>query len=111
MFMIKDVDRLHAAFPTSIEGFIPNYKDLPKEYTDGWTKWHGLVSAMFFTGLKKLELKPRLGVDKDKAIRHIRYVLGSFEPKHEHKTAGVAWLFNEWFEDGTWEQADRKAQA
>ena len=110
MYAIKELDGVSAAFPTTVKGFMPEYKDLPKEYTHGDTKWHKLVADMFFCGLKKLDLKPREGVDPKKAMRHIRYVLGSWEPKHEHKTAGVAWLLNEWFEDGTWEVADRKAQ-
>lgn len=103
MWPIKDLSAVDRAFPTSIRGMMPEYKDIPREFTNGGTKWNELVSAMFFLGLKKLELKPRPGVDKDKAMRHIKYILGSWEPKHEHKEAGAAFLFNEWFEDVTFE--------
>jgi len=110
MWPIKDIDRVNAVFPTSVKGMMPDYKDIPEEFTDhnNRGKWGKLVTQMFFVGLKKLELKPRPGVDKDKALRHIRYILGSWEPKHEHKEAGAAFLFNEWFEDVEYEAADPK---
>lgn len=53
---------------------------------------------------------PEAGVDRYKALRHIHYILGSWEPKHEHKEAGAAFLFNEWFEDAKWEPEDKKAE-
>lgn len=108
MFPIKELNGPDVVFPTSVKGMMPDYKDIPEEFRRDRTKWNQLVSAMFFQGLKKLELKPKPGVDKDKAYRHIRYILGSWEPKHEHKEAGAAFLFSEWFEDATWELADRK---
>lgn len=97
----KDIDRVGMAFPTSVDGMMPAYKDIPEEFKN-WnrpTKWNKLVSAIFFGGLKKLELRPKPGVDQEKAFRHIRYIMGSWEPKHEHKEAGCAFLFSEWFED------------
>ena len=48
-------------------------------------------------------MKPKEGVDTKKALRHVKAVLGSWEPKHEHKEAGVAFLLNEWFDDVTYE--------
>jgi hypothetical protein len=36
-------------------------------------------------------------VDTNKALAHIQCIMMSFEPKHEHKTAGVAFLLDEWF--------------
>jgi hypothetical protein len=29
---------------------------------------------------------------------HLKAIMGSFQPKHEHKTAGVAYLMSLWFE-------------
>lgn len=99
-----------AAFPTSTKGMMPEYKDIPGEFKDfnKKTKWNDLVSAMFFCGLKSLDLKPKPGVDRGKALRHIKYILGSWEPKHEHKEAGAAFLFCEWFDDVSFERADTK---
>jgi hypothetical protein len=109
MFPIKEIDRVAGSFPTTTEGMMPKYEDIPREFKNcnRPSKWNRLVSAMFFSGLKKLDLKPKPGVDKNKALCHIRYILGSWEPKHEHKEAGAAFLFNEWFEDVEYEVADR----
>lgn len=46
--------------------------------------------------MKRLTARP--GVDRDKALVAIKAALGSFEPKHEHKEAGCAFLLHEWFE-------------
>jgi hypothetical protein len=34
--------------------------------------------------------------------------MGSYQPKHEHKEAAVAFLFNEWFDDETHQRTERK---
>jgi hypothetical protein len=64
-----------------------------------------LVDRWFFRGLKNLKTKPRDGVNVDDALAHIEYVMRSWEPKHEHKTAGVAFLIDEWFEEFSAEAA------
>ena len=43
--------------------------------------------------------KAKDGVDNKKAMAAISAILRSFDPKHEHKEAGVAYLFSEWFEE------------
>jgi len=40
---------------------------------------------------------PNDGIDQNKALRHIKAILGSFEPKHEHKEAAAAYLLSLWF--------------
>jgi hypothetical protein len=36
------------------------------------------------------------------AMRHVQYCMRSFEPKHEHKEAGCAYLLSLWFDDIEW---------
>ena len=103
MFPIREVDDATLAFPAQVLDMMPAHEDIPQEFWDGDGKWGKLVSALFFTGVKTLDLKPRPGVDTMKALRHIRAILKSFQPKHEHKEAACAFLFNEWFEDAKWE--------
>jgi hypothetical protein len=72
---------------------------------DNWNDpWCDLFSAWFFTGLTDLNLIPKDKTwereDFDKALRHIKCITGSFEPSHEHKTASVTFLLQEWFERG-----------
>ena len=95
----KQLSGIDQALPTSVKDMMPEYKDLPPEFTDRRHPMSDVVSRWFFRGLPKgTEFKPKEGIDKDAALRHIKYVLGSWEPKHEHKEAGVAFLLNEWFE-------------
>ena len=98
MFPIAEIDAVTAAFPASVRDLMPKYEDIPAEFKRGLTPWNKLVSTWFFCGLKSLDLTPKDGVDKDKAIRHVRAVMGSFEPKHEHKEAAVAYLASRWLD-------------
>lgn len=100
MFPIKEVDDVTLAFPATVKHLMPNMKDIPEEFKQyNGTKWNKLVGQWFFNGLSKLELVPRPEVDANKDFRHIQAIMGSFEPKHEHKEAACAYLLSEWFED------------
>ena len=99
MFTIASIDDATLAFPASVRHLMPAQADIPDEFRRHSNRWNRLFSDWFFLGLESLELTPKEGVDKAKALRHIRAVMGSFEPKHEHKEAAVAYLLNEWFVD------------
>lgn len=106
MFKISEVDEIELVFGADrLDELMPAYEDIPQEFKNfnSNNKWVKLVEDMFFRGLKSISLIPKAGVDPDKAFKHIRSVMVSFKPKHEHKTAGCAFLFNEWFKDATWE--------
>lgn len=94
------------AFPTSVEGFLPPFKDIPDEFKHGHTPQNGLFAKIFYSGASLAFLKSKPGIDRQSAINHISYVSRSFEPKHEHKEAGVAWLIAEWFEPFTVEEME-----
>lgn len=111
MFAIRDVSRSESAFGASngiLDAMMPAYSSIPEEFKHGRTKWNKLFNDIFFNGLESLELFPKPGVDKDRAFRHIRAIMVSFAPKHEHKEAGVAFLFNEWFDDAKWQAKIRE---
>lgn len=101
------VSDLEIAFPASIEKLMPKYEDIPKEFKRGDTKWNKIMSTWFFSGLKKFDPKPKNGIDVKMAIRHLKAILGSYEPKHEHKEAAVAYLMSKWFEDAEWESFNK----
>lgn len=104
MFPIKQLTDVEAAFPTTVEGFIPKWEDIPEELKRGAGCWEiQLFNDWFFKGLKSLEMSARENVDAKLAMRHIHYVMTSFEPSHEHKEAGVAFLLREWFTEAKWE--------
>lgn len=101
-----DVTTVDIAFPALVSHLMPEYSKIPDEFREGHSKWNRFFSDMFYSGIKNLNLKPREGVDKATAIRHIRCVAGSYAPEHEHKEAAVAYLMSLWFEDSsTWERA------
>ena len=82
-------------------GHLPKMADIPDEFTHASNRYVSFVSRWFFDGINPedvLRLKPREGVEKTRALSAIRAILGSFEPKHEHKNAGCAYLLSEWFE-------------
>lgn len=109
MIQIQEVTDVDMAFPASVKHLIP--EEIPKEFKHHRsTVWNKLFSDWFFFGLKSLELTPKEGVDKDKALRHIKCIMGSFEPKHEVKESAVAYLLSEWFIDPIWEAAPVKNQ-
>lgn len=89
-------------FTPSLE-LLPPYDEIPEEFRRfPGTKWHKLFSDWFFIGLKSLELKPKDGIDREKALKHIKVAMSGFDSKHEHKEAGVAYLMSLWFEDARW---------
>jgi hypothetical protein len=89
---------------------MPKMDDIPEEFRDlnVRTHWGDLFADMFYHGLASLKLTPKEGVDSKKAFRHIRAIMKSWEPKHEHKTAAVTFLFSEWFSDAEWTTKDGK---
>lgn len=109
MFPIAELTDADVVFPADVLKIMPKYEDIPKEFRNlnNHTKWNKLVSDWFFLGLKKLEIKPKEGVDQKKAMRHLGAIMRSFQPKHEHKEAAVAFLMSEWFEDATWKANSR----
>jgi len=102
MYKIQDVSSMDLAFGCNALNLMPSYEAIPDEFKYGNTKWNKLFSDWFYFGIVNLHTTPKEDVNSSKALRHIETIMGSFEPQHEHKEAGVAYLFNEWFEDITW---------
>lgn len=87
----------------SMRDLMPDYKDIPEEFRRGHTKWNKFQREWFFGGIDATGLIPKDGIDKAVAIRHLAAINGSFDPKHEHKEAGVAYLASKWFKpESTW---------
>lgn len=107
MFEIKEVSDLDIAFGGRTRELLPPYEEIPEEFKrmSSRNKWVSMVEDWFYYGLKNLQLKPKEGVDINKAMKHIKAIMGSFEPKHEHKMAGCAYLLSLWFDDVSYEKA------
>ena len=110
-YPIQEIDDATMAFPANVEHLMPKWQDIPGGFKNGnmRTEWNQLVSAWFFRGLSSLKLVPMDGVDTSKAMRHLSAIMRSYEPKHEHKEAAVAYLMSLWFEPNPeWEAKPRE---
>ena len=90
---------------------MPKYKDLPEEFQD----WHyhpfcRAASHWFMKGGEPLKngmvingdrFTAKEGVDAADALRAIKTIMSSWEPKHEHKIAACGFLLHEWFNKET----------
>lgn len=109
----KEVSDVLFAFPANVVGdYLPNEDELPEEF--GPNAWiHNpccdLASGIFYGRMthkgesikvagEKIGFTPREGVDPMMAWRHILACLKSYEPKHQHKIAGVGYLISMWID-------------
>lgn len=102
IFTLQDVSAADLAFPARVEHLMPKYADIPDDFKRGRTKWNELFSKWFYSGVKGLQFVRKPGVDDEtteKALRQIRCVMRSYEPKHEHKEAAVAYMLSRFFDD------------
>ena len=105
MIPIPEVDALDTIFSTKALEIMPPMKDIPEEFKRDNNKWVKVVRDWFFCGMKNCKWTPKSGVDTGKALSAVSACIGDFEPSHEHKTAGCAYLLNEWFKDVTYKRA------
>lgn len=107
------LDRVDQAFGKMSE-LLPAWNDIPEDFksfmgTGEAKKWVQAVANIFYSGVRVTEVKMKNGIDRTVVMRHLMSVLHSWEPKHEHKTAGVAYLMSLWFEDFKYEVEKEKA--
>lgn len=99
MYKIQEVSSVNLSLGCGALGLMPAYHDLPEEFRKNSHPLVAFVARWFFCGLPEgTKFVPRQGVDTKNALRHIRAILCSFEPKHEHKEAGCAYLLDQWLE-------------
>ncbi len=82
-------------------GLLPERAEIPKEFWDEQNPYNKFTSLVFFEGSKENPLIPKSGIsdqDKKKAMLWWKALLQSFEPEHNHKIAGCAYLLSLWFD-------------
>lgn len=96
----KEIDDATFAFPASVRDLMPAYDEIPDDFkyerggSSPWVRWQ---KRWFYDGLYAIPV-PKPGIDANKAMRHLSVIQRSFQPKHEHKSAAVAYLASLWFE-------------
>ncbi len=99
----QEISDAMLAFPADVSHLLPPIEDVPEEFhyyerrSEGRSRWVAIASQWFGPGLQG-GLVPKEGIDAQTAGRHVQACLGSFQPKHEHKIAGCAYLLSLWFE-------------
>ena len=108
MYEPQDVDPVRLIFAGNVIGtLLPLWEDIPEDFRRGTeNRWYELAGVWFFRGLEGSKIVFHDGIDPTLAFRHLGVCLRSFEPKHEHKMAGVGYLLYLWcervtLEDGT----------
>lgn len=94
---ISDIEQ---AFPARVDHLLPPWDSIPKEFKNlnSTNRWVRVVKTWFFHGYDATKLVPVEGIDKNEALTHLKTCLRSWQPSHEHKTAGVAYLLSLWFQ-------------
>ena len=98
----KEVTPVDMAFgPKNLKEYLPAMSEMPEDFQrerGEAKKWVTIVDDWFFSGIHNLVATPKVGIDQNVALRHLKTIMSSYEPSHEHKTAGVAWLMSLWFD-------------
>jgi hypothetical protein len=91
-----------------IDLLLPLYKDIPEDFKlerGDARKWTKIVNEWFFNGMRSVRvIVKRKEIDQVVAMRHLKEIMNSWEPQHEHKIAGVAYLMSLWFDDIMYER-------
>jgi len=87
---------------------LPRYADLPEDFKrHRGNDFCRAISMWFFKGAEMhpngieidgLKFTAKPGIDAKKALAAIRACMVSWEPKHEHKEAGCAYMLSQWFD-------------
>ena len=117
-----EFSKAELVFPTTVDGYLPEMAELPAEFKGTASPACEFVSRMFYGSPPvpaNVQFHAAEGISAEQAYNHLQYVLRSWEPKHERKMAGAAYLISIWFtkivapnEDGDdevlWQAEDSK---
>lgn len=85
------------AFPAAVSSLMPVMAEIPEDFRAGKTVWNEFAKAWMFGLMTEPQFHMAEGVDGSLAYRHLSAILGSYEPKQEHKEFAVAYLCSQWF--------------
>ena len=96
----QKVSDVMLAFPADIIGeLIPEWDDLPVEFRERRSGYEELARYAFLNAVSFKEEILKDGVDREMADRQINAIARSFQPKHEHKEAAMAYLLSLWLKN------------
>lgn len=99
----KKISDAMLAFPADVRDMMPDYEDIPPEFKSSGNEWVRMQRSWFYEGLSAASMfMPSEGIEAEEAFRHLSAIQGSFQPKHEHKVAAVAYLAHLWFDSAAY---------
>lgn len=91
------VSKLEIAFPATVLHLMPDVDAIPEEFWRSSNEWARIASSWFSAGLPaNVEFHMADGVGGQQMFEHLSCILGSYQPKHQHKIASVAFLLSKW---------------
>ena len=95
------IPRVQQVFPANLGDLLPPLDLIPEAYRSGRAGHVSTYARSMALGRidESLALIKRPGVDPELAWTHLCTIASSFEPKHEHKEAALAWLLSMWYLD------------
>lgn len=106
-YVPQEISDALRAFPASVSHLMPAWEDIPEEFQDRHNEWVEFQGTWFAAGLTEhFSYVPAIDptgdgedrLDGELILRHLSAIQGSFEPKHEHKEAAVAYLASLWMD-------------
>jgi hypothetical protein len=93
----KPVSDVQFAFPANIIGtLIPEWDDLPDEFRNRTSGYEELAGHACFNNVGFRSDSLLEGIDIELANRQLNAIARSFQPKHQHKEAAIAYLLSLW---------------
>ncbi len=98
LFPIGELSATEVALPLEISHLLPPYEQIPDDFKRGATWANRVFTKLYYAGASMIPLCARPGVDKPRAVRHIRALMGACELERLRKESTVAFLIHQWFE-------------
>lgn len=95
------IDDLTLAFPAFVTHLMPAWSDIPEDFREergDARRWIKFQRDWFFKGVPDAVVTAKEGIDREVALRHLAAIQRSYQPKHEHKEAAVAYLASLWLD-------------
>lgn len=91
---VASITQLELAFGTT--RFLPAEDAIPQEFYSARNIYVQIITAIFLGGaIPDGEITIHDGIEAETLNRFIRAHVASFEPRHQHKIAGVAYLLSQ----------------
>lgn len=81
---------------------LPPYDRLPVEYKRGEARGCKFVTSWFYHGVSNIKMEPKPGVTEEqlgRVCQVVKAIIGSFEPKHEHKIGGLGFIIDSYVDE------------